>query len=132
MQIRNVVILIEEIESNHSFQNNKTTIRKKVIVYNEDSKPTVKVTMDNENKFVAEERYYYRNKVLVRYTADDNLSDTVLSEERLFDDLGNIVLHNDYSFGTTWKYYYNASGLLEREEYFQGGTISYCRRYKYK
>ncbi len=72
----------------------------------------------------------------MRYTKDNDLTDSLINEERIYDENGNLVLFqqspSDYPKTTyVWKYYYDKNGLKSYEAYFQNGEPQYKKIYKY-
>jgi len=127
---------IEARSVNNTFSNGYSSVIRKIIIYDSEGQPIIRTTVDENNQLVSEERFYYNGNVLVKYTEDDNVNDSILREEKIFNVAGQIVLYksyNKYSGSITmWKYYYDGKGLLKKDEYFLNEIPQLTRMYSYK
>lgn len=128
--------ITETKEINNTFNNGDSSLLRKIIIYDSDDQPIIRTTVDETNQLISEERFYYRGKNLVRYTEDGNVNDSILQDEKYFNELGKLVLYksyNEYSGSLTiWKFYYDDIGLLKEEEYFLDGILKLTRKYSYE
>lgn len=128
--------MIETKEINNTFSNGYNSFLRKIIIYDSDDQPIIRTTMDETNQLVAEERFYYRGKNLVRYTEDVDINDSLLQEEKIFNEFGKLVLYktyNRYSGSLTeWKFYYDENGLLIKDKYFLDKVPKLRRMYSYE
>lgn len=123
-------------EVNNTFSNNDSSFIRKIIIYDSEGHQIIRTTVDENNQLISEERFYYRGKNLVKYTEDDNLNDSFIREEKIFNEIGQMVLYKSYNrysrSVTIWKFYYDAKGLLTKEEYLLDEMPQLIRMYKYK
>jgi hypothetical protein len=128
--------VVEQSYLSTTFDNGFKSIQNSVTIYNERNNPVIIMTFDENNNFISEERYFYKGDIVVRYTKDENLEDTVLNEENIADESGKIVAsksHLNHSKKTsTWKYYYNKEGLDEKHEYYEDNKLVGTKIFKYK
>ena len=110
--------------------------QKEYFYYNSKNELIAKLTTDLSNHITIEERYYYNHGKLARYTKDDWLEDTVIKEEKIYDEKSNLILYRDYNrFNSqmfTWKYKYSDGNLLTKLEFYINDNIEYCEQYKYQ
>lgn len=127
--------LIEARSVNNTFSNNYSSITRVIIIYDSEGQPIIRTNLDERSQLISEERFYYNGNVLVKYTEDDNVSDSLLREEKIFNLLGQIVSYKSYNkySGSVimWKYYYDGKGLLKKDEYFLDGIHQLTRMYSY-
>lgn len=128
--------IIENREVNNTFSNGDSSLIKKIIIYDSGGQPIIRTTVDENNQLISEERFYYNGNVLVKYTEDDNVNDSILREEKVFNTAGQIVLYKSYNRYsnsiTMWKYYYDGKGLLKNDECFLDEILQLTRKYSYK
>jgi hypothetical protein len=128
--------VVEFTYSNVSFLDGYKDIQRSVTIYNEQNNPVIKETFDENNKFLSEEKYYYNGDIMVRYTEDENLQDSILNEEKIADERGRIIISrshpSDSNKTTTWKYYFYPIGLNEKNEYYVNDKIVATRIFRYK
>jgi hypothetical protein len=110
--------------------------QKQSFFYDSKNELVAKLTTDLSNHITVEERYYYNHGKLARYTKDDWLEDTLVKEEKIYDENSNLILYRDYNrFNSqifTWKYKYSKLNLLTKLEFYINGGIEYCEQYKYQ
>lgn len=127
--------ICEVTDENNTYANNRKSIEKKHTFYNSINQPIVRVTLNDDNQLVSEERFYYDKDRLRKYTKDDDFQDSLLRVERVYNASGQVTFskeYNKYNAGTmTWKYIYNDKGLLEKEIYYLDDVIEIVRIYKY-
>jgi hypothetical protein len=91
---------------------------KTMYIYDTAANPIIKILLDENNRFISEERFYYKNKIVMRYTKDENLLDNEVNEEKIYDDNGRLIIARSrlyYSVSepeTTWKYFFRQDGYL--------------------
>lgn len=128
--------IVEWSYFNTSFVNDSKDIQRSVTIYNEQNNPVIKETFDENNQFLSEERFYYKGDIMVRYTEDENLQDSILNEEKIADESGRIIMSrsrsNDSNKTTTWKYYFFPLGLNQKNEYYINDKLVATRIFKYK
>lgn len=127
--------ICEVTEVNNTYANKKKSIEKKYVLYNFINQPIVRITLNEDNQLVLEERFYYDMGRLRKYTEDNDFQDSLLRVERVYNASGQVTLskeYNKYNASTmTWKYIYNDKGLLEKEIYYLDDMIEIVRIYKY-
>lgn len=126
---------IEARTVNNTFSNGYSSVIRKIIIYDSEGQPIIRTTVDENNQLISEEKFYYNSNILVKYTEDDNVNDSFLREEKIFNLAGQIILfrsYNRYSNSiTTWKYHYDGKGLLRKDEYFLDEIPQLTRIYSY-
>lgn len=127
---------VQTVYATYSFNSGSNDYYKTSTIYNELQQPVLKISMDVNNQIIEEERSYYRNNKLIRYTKSSDAKDSTLNEERLYDDTGKIILFKSHPRHSerqmVWKYFYSMQGLRERDEYFVNNVMQFRRRYIYK
>lgn len=128
--------LLETFSVNKGLTDLKEEVSRELFIYDTAGNIIKKIALDGNNRFTAEERFYYNNKVVVRYTMDYELSDDDVNEERVWDNNGSLILTRSrplYSkTETTWKYFFRNDGLRERAELYKNGKFSGAKVFKYK
>lgn len=128
--------IVEWSYFNTSFLDDFKDIQRSVTIYNEQNNPAIKETFDENNRFISEERYYYKGDIMVRYTKDENLADSILNVEKIADNSGRIIMSrsrsNDSQKTTTWKYYFYPVGLNQKMEYYIDNKLVGTRVFRYK
>src|SRR4029077_1629007 len=121
---------------NTSYLDDFKDIQRSVTIYNEQNNPAIKETFDENNQFISEERYYYKGDIMIRYTKDENLGDSILNEEKIADNRGRIIMSrsrpNHSQKTTTWKYFFYPVGLNEKMEYYIDNKLVGTRVFRYK
>jgi hypothetical protein len=127
------------VESSHISFNLENTYKsgsRNIFVYDDHNQLIKKLTLDEDNEFVAEEKYTYENRVMRHYTRQEKFDDSVMNEEKRFDETGKVVFsqsHPNFSKKIiAWKYYYNERGLSAKDEYYVNGVLNSTRVYEYK
>ncbi len=128
--------LLETFFINKGLADLKEEVSRTLFVYDTAGNTIKKIDLDGNNRFISEERYYYNNKDVVRYTMDYDLLDNDVNEERIWNNNGSLILTRSkplYSdTETTWKYFFRKDGLRERAELYKGGQYLSTKIYKYK
>ena len=128
--------LLQQTSYNKSIDGSSTTL-KDLYIYDTSGHVVAIIHVDGDNQFLYEERNYYANGVLTRSTEDNDLSDSLLTQDNRYDSLGRKIFSQSCSsYGqkkiTTWRYYYNDKGLREKDELYVNSKFVACRWYVYK
>ena len=128
--------LLETFYMNTSPNNQEQSESKTLFVYDKAARPIIKISLGKNNLFVSEERFYYKNEMLVRYTLDENLMDIDVNEEKVYNDSGYLISVRSKPFyfqtETYWRYFYLQNGLKEKDELYKDGEYKSTRFYKFK
>jgi len=121
---------------NTTFSSGSRNESKQIFIYDSRDQLVMKLHVDENNHLNSEDRYTYKNGKLVRYTNHINLSDSLLNEDRRFDDAGRIIFVESHQassqYTTVWKYFYNSGGLSTRNDYYINDKLKSTRFYFYK
>jgi hypothetical protein len=105
-------------------------------MYDKLGNPVIKLSVDQLNKVFFEEKFYYKDNILVRQTKDEDIATPDLNEDRLYDKNGNATyyfwqLPNSPNVQII-KAFYKLNGLKDKEEYFFNGSWLFSVLYNYK
>ena len=109
---------------------------KRSFVYDQQNRPLITITVDEENHFISEERFSYKNGKLLRYTKSFDLSDSLFNEDQQYDSAGKLLFSQTHHSGSNSvrvsRYQYDPRGFLDREEVYINGKFDYGFAYFYQ
>lgn len=104
--------------------------------YNHQGNVIMKITTGLNGELFSEERNYFKDTVLVRYTRDNDMTDDDVNEEYLYDEKGQLkslrYKESHSSNETIWKFHRNNNGIPERDDLFKNGQYQLSKFYQYR
>jgi hypothetical protein len=92
--------------------------------------------VDRENEFVAQSRYYYGDSTLIRYTLDNNLTDSFVNEDRVFNADEQLILsrtlNSSQQIYFSCHHEYDDRKLPIKKKHYAGDSMLYCEHYRYR
>ena len=120
----------------NTFNRSDSSVYRSVRFYDEDGRLIVQDEVDLDNQLNSEERFYYKEGKLIRYTQDDYFIDSVLRKQTMYNNAGQVVYASEYNRydGSTFsfKYHFDDRNLLIRQEYYENEKLKYFQRFEYK
>ena len=125
------------IERKHTnISNGKKNVEREIFVYNDKGNLIRKLTVNKNNIFIRDETFMYKDSILVTYTSDSNLEDSIPNELSVYDMEGNLIEALQRSSGypyDMWRYKYFFEGSLHRRtDYYHNGNFFRSTIFRYK
>lgn len=104
--------------------------------YNDNGQLIVKNDIDQDNRLLSEERSFFKDKKLIRYTRDNDFNDSLFAEQVIYNNCGQPAYSSNYNSingqNFIYKNFYDARHLLVRREYYINEDLQEYLRYEYR